>query len=86
MNKSQKMVLLLGVAVIFLMLLFPPFIIPGRLVDQFTYAPAWRPPLYGYPKPSHPAIKNHYLLYGQIAMALVVTLIATALLGIPKRR
>ncbi len=86
MNTSQKIVLLLGIMVIALMLLFPPFLIPGRLVDKFAYAPVWSPPLYGYPKPSHSASPVQYLLIGQIALATIVTLIATVLMGILKRR
>ena len=49
MTQRQKFLLFVSVISAALLVAYPPFVIPGRMLDDIVYAPLWHPPPSNYP-------------------------------------
>lgn len=85
MTQGQKVIIVIGVLAAVLLAAFPPFVIPGRMLFDIVYAPAWHPPASLYPSEEEYRVYVHPdLFWGEFAALGVTT--AVGLFCLRRRR
>jgi hypothetical protein len=84
MNRRQKLFFLLCVLVMGVMIIYPPFVVPGEMMDGVYYAPIWQPPPPIEPNSDYWSVVLFFkLLFIQLAFAGFITVIGLILLRTP---